>query len=138
VNGAADTIIAALAGLAAAYGLQALALAEGALSLDTRHAEQVTIPWEQVVTVSPRVAPAYLERLVAQTGFTRFPVAGEHVDRYVHAKAALAAETGAQDRPLPEQAFQPLPAVSPATPLSQVLTLMRTHGVRLRTVRDGG
>ena len=69
-------------------------LLTGALELAARPAADVMVPLERLVTVPRRRDPEEVERLVARTGFSRFPVvgrAGELVG-YLHVKDVLYAD----------------------------------------------
>jgi CBS domain containing-hemolysin-like protein len=52
----------------------------GALALENLHARDVMIPVDRLVTVSPSITAGQLEDLVAETGYSRFPVASAMPD----------------------------------------------------------
>ncbi len=114
------------------------ALAAGTLALQATPARRVMKPWDDVATVPRNVTAAGLERRVVETGLTRFPVADDEVDRFVHANVLLDIDPDRYDQPIPGRGLQPLPSVAPGTPLSDVLTLMQSRQVELTAVRDDG
>jgi len=114
------------------------ALAAGALALHRTPARQVMKPWDRVTTVPWDVTPAELERIVVETGLTRFPVADGDVDYFLHANVLLDLDPDEYDRPIPGNRVQPLPSVAPDTPLSDALTLMQARHVELTAVREKG
>lgn len=114
------------------------ALATGALGLHRTPARQVMKPWDRVATVHRDVTPAELERIVVETGLTRFPVADGEIDHFLHANVLLDLDPEDYDRPIPGNRVQPLPSVAPDTPLSDALTLMQARHVELTAVRERG
>lgn len=108
-----------------------------ALTLERRVARDVMIPLERMVTVTEQVTPVELERLVAATGFSRFPirgVTGEFVG-FLHAKDIL--ELPQHDLPVPVRVYRPMVRIDSNLPLSQTLTTLRRGGGHLGRVVDG-
>ena len=70
------------------------ALVSGALEFSDRDAGDVAVPLGELVTVAAGSTPADVERLVARTGFSRFPVtdAGGGLTGYLHLKDVLYAD----------------------------------------------
>ncbi len=84
-------------------------LATGALEFSGQTAADVAIPPADLVTVRRGATVAELESLCAETGFSRFPVAGEsgELDGYLHLKDLLGVEPGRRNeagRPEVDQA----------------------------------
>ena len=111
-----------------------------ALALSRRPVGEVVLPPERVVSAGLGVSAAELERLAARSGFSRFPVADAdgRVLGYLHVKDALDAEQRAA--PIPRSALRPIPRVTAATPLDDVLTAMRAARAHMAAVvaEDGG
>lgn len=121
------------------------------LSIGDRVLAEVTIPLEQVVSLPARldssrraVGPtaAQIEKAVALTGFSRFPVR-RHVAGppdflgYVHLKDALALMTSdARDADDSGPHLRPLPHVSAALSLDDALAAMMAESTQLALVVD--
>lgn len=88
----------------------------------------------QVVSAREGITPAGLERLSAETGYSRFPVVdGQHrILGYLHVKDALDAE--ARNEPFPVSALRLIAQVRAETPLDDVLTAMRRSRTHLAAV----
>lgn len=111
-------------------------LTQAALGLEHRTVAEVMTPWREVVCASEDITPADLERLVAETGFTRYPVAGPEVRWYLHAKAALRVPQEGREQPLPGSLRHPLAQIAPDTPLSELLATMRRSRSHLALVGE--
>lgn len=96
-----------------------------ALELGRRPVRDVVLPLEQVVYARVGVTPEELERLSAESGFSRFPVVddGRRIVGYLHVKDALDAVQ--QDAPFQVADMRPIARVRESTPLDDVLTAMR-------------
>jgi CBS domain containing-hemolysin-like protein len=108
-----------------------------ALTLERRVARDVMIPLDRMVTVTERVTPAELERLVGETGYSRFPiraVTGEFVG-FLHAKDIL--DLPQHDVPVPARVYRPMVRIDADLPLSQTLATLRRGGGHLGRVVDG-
>ncbi|MCX4824898.1 hemolysin family protein [Streptomyces sp. NBC_01142] len=107
-----------------------------ALELGRRPVREVVRPVEQVVYAEAGTTPEQLERLAAESGFSRFPVvdAGLHILGYLHVKDALDATP--RDQPFPVTAMRPIARVRAATPLDDVLTAMRRSRTHLAVVLE--
>ena len=117
------------------------ALVAGALEFSARDAGDVAVPLREVVTVTEGSTPADVERLVARTGFSRFPVAdaaGE-LTGYLHLKDVLYADDERYDEPVPAKRIRSLVTVSAADDVEDVLAAMQRSGAHLaRVVEPGG
>ncbi|MET7641453.1 hemolysin family protein [Streptomyces sp. NPDC005438] len=109
-----------------------------ALELGRRPVAEVVRPPERVVAAPPEVTPEELERLSASSGFSRFPlVDGQGAAQgYLHVKDAL--DVIPRDQPFPLAARRPIARVRATTPLSDVLTAMRSSGTHLAVVTGTG
>ncbi|MET7938152.1 hemolysin family protein [Streptomyces sp. NPDC005322] len=107
-----------------------------ALELGRRRVRDVVLPMDRVVSARLGVTPEELERLAAQSGFSRFPVVDDsgRILGYLHVKDALDAIP--RDRPFRPEQLRPIPQVRSQTPLDDVLTAMRDSGTHLAAVID--
>ncbi|MER8032713.1 hemolysin family protein [Streptomyces bauhiniae] len=96
-----------------------------ALELGSRPVRDVVVPLERVVYTSVGVTPEQLERLSAESGFSRFPVvdSGRRIAGYLHVKDAL--DASPRDVPFRLRDMRPIARVRESTPLDDVLTAMR-------------
>ncbi|WP_250290064.1 hemolysin family protein [Frankia sp. CiP1_Cm_nod1] len=119
-------------------------LLTGALELSERAAGTIMIPVSEIVTVPWSVTASELEKLVAETGFSRFPVRaagggapagpGPVVVGFVHAKDVIGIHGDARDEPLPPRRLRPMAEVRADLPLDEVLRLMQRSGCHLGRV----
>lgn len=112
-------------------------LVTGALEFSGGTVDQVLLPVDQLVTVSPQTTLADIERACAKTGFSRFPVVDVNGDPtgYLHVKDVLDTEPEARDRPLSDHWLQrPLATVSPDTGLYDALRAMQERGAHMARV----
>ncbi|WP_431040692.1 hemolysin family protein [Streptomyces sp. P1-3] len=107
-----------------------------ALELGRRPVRDVVLPVERVVSAPIGVTPEELERLSAESGFSRFPVVddGGRIIGYLHVKDALDARP--RDVPFRIGQLRPIARVRAATPLDDVLTAMRGSRTHLAAVID--
>ncbi|MEW2621033.1 hemolysin family protein [Streptomyces sp. NPDC048106] len=96
-----------------------------ALELGSRPVRDVVVPLARVVYARVGVTPEQLERLSAESGFSRFPVvdAGRRIVGYLHVKDALDAAPRHLAFELGD--MRPIARVRADTPLDDVLTAMR-------------
>jgi CBS domain containing-hemolysin-like protein len=111
-----------------------------ALTFSERTARAVLIPTERLVTVPETVTAADVEARVAETGFSRFPVAAGdgRLVGYVHLVDVIHVPASRRHRPLPPDTIRPLPPVGADTPLHEVLALLQRTGAHLAQVADPG
>ncbi|MEV5885907.1 hemolysin family protein [Streptomyces sp. NPDC052020] len=105
-----------------------------ALELGRRPVRDVVLPLERVVHARVGVTPERLERLSAESGFSRFPVVdeGRRIVGYLHVKDALDATP--RDVPFRPRDMRPIARVRENTPLDDVLTAMRGGRTHLAAV----
>lgn len=96
-----------------------------ALELGRRPVRDVVLPLERVVYARVGVTPEQLERLSAESGFSRFPVVddGRRILGYLHVKDAL--DASPRDLAFQVRDMRPIARVRESTPLDDVLTAMR-------------
>lgn len=111
-----------------------------ALELGRRPVTDVVLPSDRVVSAREGITPAGLERLSADSGYSRFPVidAADRILGYLHVKDALDADTTERDHPFPVSALRPIAQVRAETPLDDVLTAMRRSRTHLAAVLGPG
>ncbi|UUN25534.1 hemolysin family protein [Streptomyces sp. FIT100] len=107
-----------------------------ALELGRRPVADVVMPVERVVATHIGTTPEELERLSAESGFSRFPVLdpAQRILGYLHVKDAL--DEAPRDSPFPVTALRPIARVRAVTPLDDVLTAMRRSRTHLAAVLD--
>ncbi len=112
-------------------------LAAGALTFEQHEIDAVLLPIDDVVTVPRSTTPRQLEAVVAEHGFSRYPVRGEHgLVGFVHVKDVL--DAGARDRPIADEHVTPFVEFSVGAALPEVLATMRREGTHLgRVVVEG-
>ncbi|MFE5185821.1 hemolysin family protein [Streptomyces sp. NPDC056628] len=105
-----------------------------ALELGRRPVRDVALPLERVVYAHVGITPEELERLSAQSGFSRFPVvdSGRRIVGYLHVKDAL--DASPRDVPFQIRDMRPIARVRESTPLDDVLTAMRGSRTHLAAV----
>ncbi|MEU2157087.1 hemolysin family protein [Streptomyces sp. NPDC019396] len=107
-----------------------------ALELGRRPVREVVMPVGRVVYAQVGTTPEELERLSAESGFSRFPVLDDtrQILGYLHVKDAL--DEAPRDMPFPVTALRPIARVHGVTPLDDVLTAMRRSRTHLAAVLD--
>jgi CBS domain containing-hemolysin-like protein len=105
-----------------------------ALELGSRPVRDVIVPLERVVYARVGVTPEQVERLSAESGFSRFPVvdSGRRIVGYLHVKDAL--DASPRDVPFRVRDMRPIARVRAGTPLDDVLTAMRGSRTHLAAV----
>ncbi|MFJ3927600.1 hemolysin family protein [Streptomyces sp. NPDC090022] len=105
-----------------------------ALELGRRPVADVVLPSGQVVSAQWGITPEELERLSAESGFSRFPVVDDQrmILGYLHVKDAL--DAPARDEAFPLTALRAIAQVRAETPLDDVLTAMRRSRTHLAAV----
>jgi CBS domain containing-hemolysin-like protein len=113
-------------------------LAAGALTFDQDELEEVLLPLDRLVTVPRSTTPRQLEAVVAEHGFSRYPVRDDGtLIGYVHVKDALGVTGEARDRPIADEHVIPFTPLQPGAGLPDVLAAMRDAGAHLGRVLDG-
>ncbi|MFI7589817.1 hemolysin family protein [Spongisporangium articulatum] len=128
-------------------GLVDQGLLTGAIEFSDRRAGDVMVPVERLMTVPFGATPADVDRMVARTGFSRFPVSpaedpqgtpqttGELVG-YLHIKDLLYADDGRHEEPVPEKRIRSLTTVLTEAEVEEVLETMQRAGTHLARVAD--
>ncbi|WP_367324824.1 hemolysin family protein [Streptomyces sp. HUAS ZL42] len=107
-----------------------------ALELGRRPVRDVVLPLERVVHARVGVTPEELERLAAESGFSRFPVVdeGRRIVGYLHVKDAL--DASPRNEPFQLRDMRSIARVRETTPLDDVLTAMRGSRTHLAAVLE--
>jgi CBS domain containing-hemolysin-like protein len=114
-------------------------LLAGALEFSDRTAHDVMIGTDKLVSVGPGSTPEDVERLVARTGFSRFPVLDEEgvLTGYLHLKDVLYADHANRSVPVPAWRVRALAVVEPQDEIEDALAAMQRSGSHLARVDDG-
>lgn len=114
-------------------------LLAGAIEFSDRTAADVMIGTDQLVSVSPGSTPEDVERLVARTGFSRFPVVDENgvLTGYLHLKDVLYADGANRSMAVPAWRVRALAVVGPQDEVEDALAAMQRSGAHLARVDDG-
>jgi len=114
-------------------------LATGALTFEQHDVGSVLLAPDSLVTVPRGSTPRQLEAVVAEHGFSRYPVRTDDgsLAGYVHVKDVLGAGPSSRDQRIPDQAIKSFVEVSPDDRLPEVLQEMRRSGSHLGRVTDG-
>ncbi|MGH3826305.1 MAG: hemolysin family protein [Pseudonocardiaceae bacterium] len=105
-----------------------------------RTVADVLIPISGLTTIPAEPTLGDLERAVAQTGFSRFPLCTERqLVGYLHVKDVLELLGEPPDTPVPPGRARPLPELPATAKLDEALALLRRSGAHLaRVVGPGG
>lgn len=113
-------------------------LLTGAIEFSDRTAVDVMVPVERVVGVPQGCSVADVERLVARTGFSRFPVTDDDgaPTGYLHLKDVLYAGPAERDLPIPGWRVRALAEVGAEDEVEDVLQAMQRSGTHVARVVD--
>jgi CBS domain containing-hemolysin-like protein len=112
-----------------------LGLLTGAIEFSERTAAEVMVPRAALDALPAGCTPADVEREVARTGFSRFPIVdGDELAGYLHVKDVLYAEADARDRAVPAWRVRALAAVGPDDEVEDALAAMQRSGAHLARV----
>jgi CBS domain containing-hemolysin-like protein len=105
------------------------------LSTRERTVADVLVPMSGLITIPAVPTLGDIERAVAQTGFSRFPLcADRQLVGYLHVKDVLELLGKAPDTPVPQGSARSLPELPSAAKLDEALTLLRRSGSHLARV----
>ena len=117
-------------------------LLAGAIEFSDRTAGDVMVPVARLITVAPGASPEEVERLVARTGYSRFPVAGltstDEIAGYLHLKDVLYADAAERSQPVQPWRVRGLAAVTPEAEVEDALAAMQESGSHLARVEEDG
>lgn len=115
-------------------------LLTGAIEFSDRTARDVMVPLGQLVALPLGCTVEDVERQVARTGYSRYPV----VDGtgfplgYLHLKDVLYADVEDRSRPVPAWRIRTLARVTASDEIEDVLAAMQRSGTHLARVVEGG
>lgn len=114
-------------------------LLSGALRFDKRTVRSVLLPLEELVIARHKVTPAEIEKLIAETGYSRFPVynSRKKLAGYIHLKDILEIGEDKQNAPIPARDIRPLATVGAGTSLRSALSTMQQSSAHLAVVTGG-
>lgn len=116
-----------------------IGLLKGALEFSDKTVADVMVPLAKVITISGDITPAEIERLVAQTGFSRYILldSGGVPDGYVHVKDVLYAdEPTTYLAPLQAKRVRSLVTLCADDEIEDALDQMQAEGNHLGRVLD--
>ncbi len=114
-------------------------LVTGALELAQRQAADVMVPWDRLTTVPLGSTPQDVDRLVARTGYSRFPVVASgrnEVAGYLHLKDLLYADDHRYTAPIPDKRIRSLVTVGLDDEIEEVLSALQRSGAHMARVVD--
>lgn len=111
-------------------------LLRGALGFETLTAADVAIPAREVRVAPEEATVAEIERLCAETMFSRYPMQREDgtLSGYVHVKDLLALTVASPESRIPEHLVHTLIRVPSDAKLRQVVRVMQDHNVHLALI----
>jgi CBS domain containing-hemolysin-like protein len=109
------------------------------LSTRERTVADVLVPISRLRTVPAEPTLGDIERAVAQTGFSRFPLrTNDQLVGYLHVKDVLPLLGRPPDTPVPPSSARPLPEVPASAKFDEALALLRRSGSHLARVMGAG
>lgn len=116
-----------------------LGLLSGTLEFSEESAAEVMVSPDSLVCVGPDVSAEQLERQVALTGYSRFPVCSDdgELSGYLHLKDVLNVPASKRSEPLESWRIRRMPQIDPDAEVEDALTLMQRSGVHLAKVVKG-
>jgi CBS domain containing-hemolysin-like protein len=113
-------------------------LVTGALAFASRNAGEAAVPLADLVVLPASATPVDVERAVAQTGYSRFPVSGDDdgLIGYLHLKDVLGAKDGERAEPIARRRLRDLATVGADDDAEDVVAVMQRTGAHLARVVD--
>jgi magnesium and cobalt exporter, CNNM family len=120
-------------------GSEVSELATGALTFEQHDARSVLLSPDSLITVPRNSTPRQLEEVVAEHGYSRYPMRRDDgsLAGYVHVKDVLGTGPTSREQAVPDQAVKDFVDLTPDVPLPEVLQEMRRSGAHLGIVREG-
>lgn len=115
-----------------------LGLLSGSLEFSEETAGDSMVPLDDLVVLPHDVTPAQVEREVALTGYSRYPVVGPDgaILGYIHFKDVLHAEGEERDRPVEEWRVRRMESVRASDEVEDALRHMQRTGTHCAEVVD--
>lgn len=113
-------------------------LLTGALNFENKTANDVALPLTGMRTVSSDITAAGVERMCAETGFSRFPVRDEQerLMGYIHTKDVLGIPDHLRDVPVSAASIRRFARVAPGDKLRKVTRTMQAEGAHFALVGE--
>lgn len=113
-------------------------LLAGALSFGSQKITSVILPLEKLVTVDRSTTAGDLERLSAETGYSRFPVhkKGNKLEGYVHIKDVINLPKAEYTKPVPAKIIRKFLSLKDRTSLGAALRRMQSSDTHISLVTD--
>jgi CBS domain containing-hemolysin-like protein len=114
-------------------------LLTGAIAFGDLDAAAVMVPRTELVALPSSATPEETERLVLETGHSRFPVYGENLDQilgFFHSKDLLKIPVEGRGKPLPSRYFRQMLIVPESRKLHPLLLDMRRQHLHFALVID--
>ena len=114
-------------------------LLSGAIGFGDLDAAAVMVPRTETIAIASTSTPEDIERIVLETGHSRFPVYGDSLDQilgFFHAKDLLRIPPGAYGRPLEPRFVREMPVVPESLKLHPLLFYMRRERKHFALVID--
>ncbi|MBC7708064.1 HlyC/CorC family transporter [Polaromonas sp.] len=113
-------------------------LLAGSLRFDQKLVGAIIIPVEKLTMTWTIATPTDIEQLVAQTGYSRFPVQNKlkKLVGYVHLKDMLDIPREGYKKPIPKSEIRPLPVVKSQDSLHDALIAMQRSGAHMAQVSN--
>lgn len=110
----------------------------GALGFSSHTVREVLLPLDQLQTVPQGARVTDVERICAETGFSRFPVTAEDgsLIGYLHVKDVLQPDPHGRARAIDNTWIRPFATVPVDATLGQALTVLQARGAHLALARD--
>lgn len=107
-----------------------LGLLSGTLEFSEETAGALMVATENLVTLPASVTPEDVERALAQTGYSRYPLVGEDATLmgYLHIKDVLYAEGDERYEPIPQWRIRDMARISADSEIEDALRLMQKTG----------
>lgn len=111
-------------------------LLRGSLRFDQKRVSAIILPLEALTVAPVTATPADIERLVGETGYSRFPLQNSRkkLVGYVHLKDILDIPKANYNQPLPKSELRPLPVVKNQDSLHEALLAMQRSGAHMAQV----
>lgn len=110
-------------------------LLTGAIEFSEETAQDVMVPLTRLVTLPMGATPDDVEREVARTGFSRFPVVHEdHLVGYLHLKDVLYADASERSVPVADWRVRAMATVGGGDEVEESLAIMQRSGAHLAQV----
>lgn len=113
-------------------------LLTGALSFEEKNISRVLLPRSSLVTVPASATVGQVEALLAQTGYSRYPVtdSNKNLIGYIHIKDLLGSTPEQRGNRVSLELIRELPAIKDKTSLRRALVTMQRLGAHLAQVVD--